>query len=46
VYGVLKEKFEFEERGLTDVKGKGLMHTYFLTGRKPGATFFHTSEQV
>ncbi len=31
---LLKDKFEFEERGEIEVKGKGLMRTYFLRGRK------------
>ncbi len=30
VYDQLKGKFIFEKRGLIDVKGKGLMETYFL----------------
>ncbi|MCS6809011.1 MAG: adenylate/guanylate cyclase domain-containing protein [Bacteroidota bacterium] len=34
VYELLKEKFTFEERGVIDVKGKGMMRTWFLTGRK------------
>jgi class 3 adenylate cyclase len=32
VYVQLVGKFRFEERGLTGIKGKGIMHTYFLTG--------------
>lgn len=31
VYEALKDKFEFEERGEIEVKGKGKMRTYFLT---------------
>jgi class 3 adenylate cyclase len=31
VYEALKEKFVFEERGEIEVKGKGLMRTWFLT---------------
>jgi class 3 adenylate cyclase len=30
----LQDAFLFEERGTIDVKGKGLMKTYFLTGKK------------
>jgi class 3 adenylate cyclase len=33
-YGLLKDKYEFEQRGEIEVKGKGKMTTYFLTGRK------------
>ena len=29
-YDILKNKFNFEERGIIDVKGKGKMRTYFL----------------
>ena len=34
VYERLSATFEFEERGEIDVKGKGLMHTWYLTGRR------------
>lgn len=34
IYELLKEKFLFEERGEIDVKGKGLMKTYFLKGNR------------
>jgi len=33
-YERLKDKYEFERRGKIEVKGKGKMTTYFLTGRK------------
>ncbi|NEP14285.1 MAG: adenylate/guanylate cyclase domain-containing protein [Symploca sp. SIO2C1] len=33
-YQLLSGKFIFEERGIIDVKGKGQMKTYLLTGRK------------
>ncbi|KMV21687.1 adenylate cyclase [Mycobacterium heckeshornense] len=36
VYERLKNDFVFEERGDVDVKGKGVMHTWYLVGRKPG----------
>ncbi len=34
VYDALKDQYLFEERGEIDVKGKGPMATYFLTGRR------------
>lgn len=33
VYESLKESYQFEARGLIEVKGKGPMETYWLTGR-------------
>jgi len=36
VYDRLKDRFVFEERGDIDVKGKGVMHTWYLAGRAPG----------
>ena len=33
-YERLRSKYAFEDRGVIDVKGKGKMHTYILTGRK------------
>jgi class 3 adenylate cyclase len=33
-YELLKDKYELERRGKIEVKGKGKMTTYFLTGRK------------
>ena len=37
VYGRLNDAFEFEERGATEVKGKGVMQTWYLVRRKaPG----------
>ena len=33
VYERLSNRFEFEERGEVDVKGKGAMHTWYLVGR-------------
>jgi class 3 adenylate cyclase len=34
VYVLLKDKFIFQERGELAIKGKGMMRTYFLIGRK------------
>lgn len=34
-YDLLQDQYQFEERGLIEIKGKGEMNTYFLTGR-PG----------
>ena len=34
-YNLLKDSFEFEDRGIIDVKGKGDMHVYILADRKP-----------
>ncbi|MGE2737527.1 adenylate/guanylate cyclase domain-containing protein [Mycolicibacterium vaccae] len=36
VYLRLRHAFVLEERGLVDVKGKGLMATWYLTGRRNG----------
>lgn len=33
-YDRLRENYEFEERGVIPVKGKGEMRTYFLKGRR------------
>jgi adenylate cyclase len=35
VYDHLKNQFVLEARGEIEVKGKGMMHTWFLLGRKP-----------
>jgi adenylate cyclase len=34
VYERLQEEFLFEERGDVEVKGKGVMHTWYLVGRR------------
>ncbi|MCB1180073.1 MAG: hypothetical protein KDK36_21020 [Leptospiraceae bacterium] len=33
-YKLIKDKFEFYERGKINVKGKGEMNTYFILGKK------------
>ncbi len=35
VYERLRDRFYLEERGDVEIKGKGLMHTWYLIGRKP-----------
>lgn len=35
-YQELKDEFDFEERGVIEVKGKGEMETYFLKAQKSG----------
>jgi class 3 adenylate cyclase len=37
VYDLLAGEYEFEERPPVTVKGKGLLKTYFLLGRKASA---------
>ena len=32
VHALLQDSFQFEPRGEVDIKGKGTMSTYFLTG--------------
>jgi adenylate cyclase len=34
VYEGLNDAFLLEERGTVDVKGKGVMHTWYLVGRR------------
>ena len=35
-YERLRDHFVFEERGDVEVKGKGIMHTWYLVGRNGG----------
>ena len=37
-YDRIRGDFEFTERGDVDVKGKGVMHTWYLVGRRPHST--------
>ena len=37
-YDRIRGEFEFTERGDVDVKGKGVMHTWYLVGRRPLST--------
>ena len=34
-YQLLNGRFQFEERGMIEIKGKGILKTYFLKGKKP-----------
>ena len=34
VYALLQDRFDFEARGKIEVKGKGMMQTYFIIGEK------------
>jgi adenylate cyclase len=43
-YNHLKDKYVLEERGVTFVKGKGEMNTYWLTGKKLGNSLDMKSE--
>jgi adenylate cyclase len=36
-HALLKDRFELEERGIVEVRGKGPMRTWFLTGRRTAA---------
>lgn len=38
IYERLQTSFAFEERGFVDIKGKGLMHTWYLIGRRAEVT--------
>ena len=36
-YGLLRDKYHFEDRGIMDIKGKGDMHVYILKGKRQAA---------
>jgi adenylate cyclase len=44
VYERLKDSYQFEERGAVDVKGKGVMHTWYLVGRRDDEAVRHAVE--
>src|SRR5262245_58311479 len=44
VYERLNHAFLFEERGDVDVKGKGVMHTWYLVGRRNDTAIRHALE--
>ena len=46
IYQLLQPIFEFENRGLIEVKGKGSMQTYFLVGKKSLASSRLTNELI
>jgi class 3 adenylate cyclase len=35
-YQILKDQYDFTERGVIEVKGKGEMRVYLLQGKKSG----------
>ena len=37
VFERLRDEFVLEERGEVNIKGKGVMRTWYLVGRKPGS---------
>lgn len=37
-FELLKDRFDFQERGLIDVRGKGQMRTWYLSGRREALT--------
>jgi adenylate cyclase len=45
VYERLKHAFLLEERGDVDVKGKGVMHTWYLVGRRDDHAVRSAAEQ-
>ena len=45
VYERLNHAFLLEERGTVDVKGKGVMHTWYLVGRRNDDAVRHAVEQ-
>ncbi|MBO0680599.1 adenylate/guanylate cyclase domain-containing protein [Mycolicibacterium sp. S2-37] len=45
IYERIRHAFEFEERGDVDVKGKGVMHTWYLVGRRDDRAVRHAVEK-
>ncbi len=43
MYELLKDDFDLFERGDVEIKGKGVMHTWYLIGRKPDVSIVATS---
>jgi class 3 adenylate cyclase len=43
VYLQLRDRFEFSERGEIEIRGKGLMRTYYLLGRRASAVVSPTA---
>src|SRR5436305_3280510 len=41
---LIAARFEFQERGVIEVRGKGLMQTWFLVGRKPAESRSSSAE--
>lgn len=46
VYERLKDDFVFEERGDVEVKGKGIMHTWYLVGERPRPDGWHAARPL
>jgi adenylate cyclase len=46
IYERINHAFVLEERGEVDIKGKGLMHTWYLVGRRDDAAVRAAVEQV
>jgi len=44
VYERLNHAFLLEERGEVDIKGKGVMHTWYLVGRRNDEAIRHPVE--
>ena len=44
VYERLNHAFLLEERGEVDIKGKGVMHTWYLVGRRNDEAIRHSVE--
>jgi class 3 adenylate cyclase len=45
-YELLKDNFTCQPRGVVQVKGKGEMETFYLTGRRAGRTQYSAPFQV